>query len=53
MLGGPCMLGVASTNPAVDLDHLFVGALFAYAGFGRRDEGFAHAVLGGLGESTC
>jgi hypothetical protein len=49
LLSGACMLSVGTTNPAVDVDHLFVGALFAYAGFGRRDEGFARAMVGGLG----
>ncbi len=53
LLGGPCMLGVGTTNPAVEPDHLFVGALFTYAGFGRQDEGFARAMVGGLGGSTC
>lgn len=49
LLGGACMLGVGSTNPAVDLDHLFVGGLLAYAGFGRWDEEFARSMLRGLG----
>ncbi len=43
------MLGVGTTNPVVDLDHLFVGALLAYSGFGRQDEEFARIMVRGLG----
>ncbi len=49
LLGGACMLGIGTTNPAVDLDHLFVGGILAYAGFGDRDEQFARTMVGGLG----
>lgn len=48
-LGGMCMLGVGTTNPAVDFDHLFVGALMAYAGFALRDEGCVRSMVAGLG----
>ena len=48
-LGGVCMLGLGTTNPAVDLDHMFVGALLAYAGFGRWDEACVRNIVGGLG----
>ena len=49
LLGGACMLGVGTTNPLVDLDHLFVGRLLWYAGSGDRDEEFAHGIVGGTG----
>lgn len=49
LLGGAGMLGVGTTNPAVDLDHLFVGSLLAYASFRRRDEKFVRVIVRGLG----
>lgn len=49
LLGGMCMLGVGTTNPLVDLDHLFVGGLLWYSGWGNRDEEFARSIVGGLG----
>lgn len=49
LLGGVCMLGVGTTSPVVDLDHLFVGGLIAYAGFQGRDENFIRTLVGGLG----
>ncbi len=49
LLGGACMLGVGTTNPLVDLDHLFVGGLLAYAGFGHRDEAFVRTIVWGIG----
>ena len=48
-LGVACMLGLGTTNPAVDLDHIFVGALLTYAGFGRWDGEVARSIVGGLG----
>lgn len=47
LLGGACMLGVRTTSPVVDLDHLFIGGLLAYVGFGYRDEEFLHTIVGG------
>jgi hypothetical protein len=49
LLGGACMLGVGTTNPMVDLEHLAVGGLLWYAGCGDRDEAFAREMVGGLG----
>lgn len=49
MLGGLCMLGVGTTSPVVDLDHLFVGGLLAYAGFRGQDEPFVRTIVGGMG----
>lgn len=48
LLGGACMLGVGTTSPVVDLDHLFVGGLLAYAGFWCRNEE-ARTIAGGVG----
>lgn len=49
LLGGVCMLGVGTTSPVVDLDHLFVGALLVYAGFGNWEEKFIRTMVGGTG----
>lgn len=53
LLGGVCMLGVGTTSPVVDLDHLFVGALLVYAGFGNWEEKFIRTMVGGQAHSTC
>lgn len=42
------MLGLGTTNPLVDLEHLVVGGLLAYAGSERRDAHLVRGMVGGV-----
>lgn len=49
LLGDTLLLGILNIDIVEDIIHLLTGAIFAYVGFGQRDEGLAKSVVGVLG----
>lgn len=49
LLGDTPLLGILNIDVVEDIIHLLTGAIFAYVGFGQRDEGLAKTVVGVLG----
>jgi hypothetical protein len=45
LLGDGLLLGLVNIDIVEDLIHLITGGLFAYVGFGQRDEGVARTVV--------
>lgn len=49
LLGGPLLFGILNIETVEDIIHLLTGAIYAYVGFGQRDEGLARTVVGVVG----
>lgn len=49
LLGDEPLLGILNIDVVEDIVHLLTGGIFAYVGFGQRDEGLARNVVGVLG----
>ena len=45
LLGDGLLLGLVNIDIVEDIIHLITGGLFAYVGFGQRDEGVARTVV--------
>ena len=45
LLGDGLLLGLVNIDIVEDIIHLITGGLFAYVGFGQRDEGVARSVV--------
>jgi hypothetical protein len=45
VLGDGLLLGLVNIDIVEDIIHLITGGLFAYVGFGQRDEGVARSVV--------
>ena len=45
LLGDGLLLGLVNIDIVEDITHLITGGLFAYVGFGQRDEGVARTVV--------
>ena len=45
LLGDGLLLGLVNIDTVEDIIHLITGGLFAYVGFGQRDEGVARTVV--------
>jgi hypothetical protein len=45
LLGDQLLLGLVNIDIVEDIIHLITGGIFAYVGFGQRDEGVARSVV--------